>query len=118
MDKFRIKLILALFTLIIACCTLVYSQAATHSATLTWDDAQVGGTYTLSRATGLCSGNPTFSKLATGLTVKTYTDSTITIGNYCYEVTVTISGLESSPSNLAPGTLLPVPVTNLQIKVQ
>ena len=89
----------------LACLSLF---AATHSATLTWVDASnpAGTTYTVYRATGLCSGSPAFSKLATGIADKTYVDSTVTPGNYCYYVTATANAIESAPSNSA---LAPVP---------
>lgn len=78
-----------------------YAQAQTHKVTLTWVDASnpSGTTYSVYRSTGLCSGTPTFSKLATGVAALTYVDSTVTPGNYCYQVTATASGLESAPSN-------------------
>lgn len=73
----------------------------THSVTLAWVDTQnpSGTTYNVYRATGLCSGTPVFSKLATAVPVFTYTDSTVTPGNYCYQVTATAGGVESAPSN-------------------
>ncbi len=58
-------------------------------------------TWNVYRATGLCSGTPVFSKLASALTVLTFTDATITAGNYCYAVTATVNGVESPQSNLA-----------------
>lgn len=40
-----------------------------HSVTLNWQDAlnPAGTTYSIYRATGLCSGTPTFAKLATAV---------------------------------------------------
>jgi hypothetical protein len=106
--------------LLILAATAAYAQAATHSVTLTWQDLTnpSGTTYNVSRATGLCSGTPAFSKIATGIAVKTYQDTTVTPGNYCYQVTATASGIESGPSNSA---LAPVPSfapTNLSLTVQ
>lgn len=74
---------------------------ATHSVTLSWSDTSnpAGTTYTVYRATGLCSGTPTFSKIATAITAKTYQDTSVTPGNYCYQVTATFNGAESVPSN-------------------
>jgi len=96
------------------------AQSATHTVTLTWTDTSnpAATTYSVYRATGLCSGTPTFSKLATGVAVKTYVDSTISPGNYCYQVTATFAGIESAPS---PTALAPVPSwppQQLQVAVQ
>src|SRR5574337_1472862 len=79
-----------------------------HSATLTWTDTQnpTGTTYSVYRATGLCSGTPTFNKIASAVAVLTYVDTTVQPGNYCYEVTATFNGMESTPSNTASA---PVP---------
>lgn len=89
----------------------------THSATLTWQDAlnPAGTTYNPYRATGLCSGTPVFSKLASGITVKTYVDATVTPGNYCYEVTADFMGMESAPSNMAPAAIPSFPPTGLTV---
>lgn len=96
------------------------AQAAQHSVTLTWADTQnpANTTYSIYRATGLCSGSPAFSKLATAVSTKTYLDSTVTPGNYCYYVTATAQGMESAASNMA---LAPVPSfapTGLSVAVQ
>lgn len=82
--------------------------AQTHAATLTWQDTlnPAGTTYSVYRAQGLCSGTPTFSKIASAVTDKTYEDLTVQPGNYCYAVTATLNGMESAQSNWA---LAPVP---------
>jgi hypothetical protein len=92
----------------------------THSVTLTWTDTlnPAGTTYSVYRATGLCSGSPVFSKIASAVAVKTYQDTTVTPGNYCFAVTATSNGMESAQSNTA---LAPVPSfapTTLSITVQ
>ena len=76
------------------------AQTATHSVTLTWVDGKnpTGVTYSVYRAVGLCSGTPTFAKLATGLAALTYTDTAMNPGPYCYAVTATVSGSESVQS--------------------
>ena len=81
---------------------------ANHSVTLTWQDTSnpAGTTYSVYRATGLCSGTPAFSKIAAGLTAKTHEDTTVQPGPYCYAVTATLNGVESAQSNTA---LAPVP---------
>lgn len=84
-----------------------------RTVTLTWTDAvnPTGTTYTVKRAVGLCSGTPTYSTVATGITAKTFQDANVAVGNYCYVVTATFSGLESSPSNSAGAAVLPAPPT-------
>jgi hypothetical protein len=84
------------------------SAQTTHKVTLTWSDAlnPPGTTYTVMRATGLCTGTPAFSTLASGLTTLTYVDTTVTPGNYCYQVEASSGGILSAPSNTA---LAPVP---------
>lgn len=79
---------------------VAYAQT-THSVSLAWQDTAnpTGTTYNVYRATGLCSGTPTFNKIASAVTVKTYTDTTITPGNWCYQVTAVFQGSESVPSN-------------------
>jgi hypothetical protein len=96
-----------LLTVLIFCAVAAFGQT-THSVMLTWTDTAnpAGTTYSVYRATGLCSGSPVFSKIASAITVKTYEDSTVTPGNYCYQATATYGGMESAPSNTA---LAPVP---------
>lgn len=109
--------VLVLFCLVLS---MSAQQAATHSATLTWTDNAnpAGTTYSVYRASGLCSGTPTFSKIASAVAVKTYQDTTVTPGNYCYAVTATSGGMESAQSN---SVLAPVPSfapSGLSITVQ
>lgn len=91
--------------MLISLAAVLLAQAP-HSATLTWVDNSnpAGTTYNVHRASGLCSGTPVYSMIASGLTVKTYTDATVTPGNYCYVVTAVFAGIESpnSPTALAP----------------
>lgn len=94
---------------------LVLAQTS-KTVTLTWDDTRnpSGTTYSVKRATGLCTGTPTFNTIATGLAVKTYDDTPISPGNYCYVVTATSSGLESAASNSAPALVTPFVVINVK----
>jgi hypothetical protein len=97
------------------------SQAAQHTATLAWTDTQNPAgqaTYSVYRATGLCSGTPTFSKLATGVPSLSYVDNTVTPGNYCYQVTATVGGVESAPSNASQAPIPAFPPTALTVTVQ
>jgi hypothetical protein len=86
---------------------------ATHSVTLTWVDTQnpAGTTYNVKRASGTCSGTPSFSTIASAVAVKTYTDSTVSVGNYCYIVTAVFSSIESAPSNSVNPVVGPFTVT-------
>lgn len=72
----------------------------THSVALTVTDTlnPSGTTYSIYRAPGLCSGTPVFAKIASALTVKTYEDTTVQPGNYCYAATATFQGSESPQS--------------------
>lgn len=98
----------------------LFAQTPQHSVTLTWVDTSnpTGTTYNIYRSTGLCSGTPTFSKLASAVTVKTYQDTTVTPGNYCYEVTASLNGVESAPSNTALASVPTFPPTDLSVTVQ
>jgi fibronectin type 3 domain-containing protein len=79
------------------------AQTSTHSATLAWTDTSnpAGTTYSVYRASGLCSASPTFTKIASAVAVKTYVDTTVQPGAYCYQVTAIFGGVESGPSNQA-----------------
>ena len=100
--------------------TTMLDAQATHKVTLTWNDLSnpPGTTYSIKRAVGLCSGTPTFSTLATGITEKIYTDDTVTPGNYCYVGTATFNGMESAPSNTAAASAPSFPPTGLSVVVQ
>lgn len=97
-----------------------FAQAATHSVTLTWVDASnpTGTTYNVYRASGLCSGTPVFSKLASAIAVKTYQDTTVTPGNYCYTVSASLAGAESAQSNTVNPAIQPFAPTGLSFTVQ
>jgi hypothetical protein len=107
------KLLLLLIALPLAAQT-------THSVTLAWVDTlnPSGTTYTVYRAPGLCSGSPVFAKLATAIPVLTYIDSTVTPGNYCFEVTALFNAMESSPSPTAPAAVPSFPPTQIQTTVK
>ncbi len=115
----KIRNLVVLSILIVLSVAVVAAQT-THSVTLNWTDTlnPVGTTYTVYRAVGLCSGTPTFSKIASALTLKTYQDTTVTPGNYCYEVTATNNGMESTPSNTAAAPVPSFPPASLSVVVQ
>jgi spermidine/putrescine-binding protein len=101
-------LLLAVLVLLLYPTAALGQAAEPHSVTLNWEDLlnPAGTTYKVYRATGLCSGTPSFTALANGVTAKTYIDLTVSPGNYCYQVTAVYNGIESAPSNSA---LAPVP---------
>jgi hypothetical protein len=105
---------------LIAICAIPLTAQATHSATLTWSDTQnpASTTYSVQRATGLCSGTPVYSTIATAVTVKTYTDATVTPGNYCYVVLAVYAGVTSPPSNTASAAVPTFAPQTLSVTVQ
>jgi hypothetical protein len=100
--------------------SLSASAQAAHSVNLTWADSTnpTGTTYNVYRATGLCSGTPAFSKIASAVAAKTYQDSTVTPGNYCYAVTASLFGAESPQSNTVNPSIQPFAPTGLSFTVQ
>jgi hypothetical protein len=109
-----------LAVMLLMACAACAAQAQTHSATLTWQDTQnpAGATYSVYRATGLCSGTPAFSKIASAIPAKTYKDETVQPGPYCYQVTATAGGVESAPSNSALGQVPSFAPAQLAVQVQ
>ena len=86
------------------------AQTGTRTVTITYEDKvnPAGTVYNILRATGLCTGTPTFATIATAVTVFTYQDKTAQIGNnYCYAATATYNGTTSALSNTALATILP-----------
>ncbi len=106
--------------ILIAILTSVALAQMTHKVTLTWVDDRnpAGTTYSVYRAPGLCSGTPTFAKIGTAVTAKTYEDTTVQPGNYCYAVTATLNGMESAQSNTALAPVPSFPPTALSVTVQ
>ena len=114
------KLKLFMFVLMVFLPVTVWAQAPQHSVDLSWVDTSnpAGTTYSVYRVTGLCSGAPVFNKLITGVTTKTYTDTTVIPGNYCYQVTASFNGVESAPSNAAPASVPSFPPQSLSVTVK
>jgi len=104
--------------LLILLTTLTLQAQSPHSVTLTWDDAINPPdlvTYTIYRSQGLCSGNITFAKIATGIVPHTFVDTTVITGNYCFTVTAVVSGIESAQTTPL-GAIVPASsVTNFLI---
>ena len=92
----------------------------THSVTLTWLDSlnPAGTTYSVYRASGLCSGTPSFAKLITGLSAKTFQDTTVTPGPFCYTVTAVVNGVESAQATPVNPTVPAFTPTGLGATVQ
>lgn len=88
-------------------------KAAPHSVVLTWTASVDGGAVTVYRATGACSVSSVFASITTGIAANTYTDGTVGIGAFCYQVTTIVNGRESAPSNQITAVVLPSPPTSL-----
>jgi len=99
------KLILAGLLVLIA--NVAQAQAAPHSVTLNWTASTDGGLVTVYRAAGACSTSSVFASITTGVAVNTYTDTTVTVGAFCYQVTTVVNGQESLPSNQVTARILP-----------
>jgi len=87
-----------------------------RTVTLTWDDLTnpTGTTYTIYRANGACSGTPAYVSLATAIAVKTYDNTGMLPGKYCYAVSATYGGEESVYSDPAAAQVRPNKPTNLR----
>ena len=106
-----------LTTLLFAFAALAFGQ--TRTVVLTWDhtDPVPIVTFNVYRATGACPtvAVPIPTKLnAVPVVAKTYTDSNVAYGVYCYQVRAFAGGLESVPSNDAQGDAAPGAPTNLR----
>jgi hypothetical protein len=95
-------------------------SVAGQVASMIWVDTQnpAGTTWSVQRAVGLCSGSPTFSTIATGLTTKAYTDSTVTAGQYCFQITATTNGMQSAASGTDSAQIPAAAPTGLTVQVQ
>lgn len=105
-------------------CSLTFAcalAAQVRTVTLTWNDDvnPAGTTYNVYRATGVCAGSPTFTRVnSTPIATKTYVDSGVAPGNYCYVVRAAAAGLESDDSNQAGAAVRPFAATGLGVTVQ
>ena len=106
----------ALCALLLAGATFLPAQAASHEVDLSWTaSTDPSTTVTVYRASGACSGsNLTFTKLTTSAPAGgPYKDTSVTAGTWCYYVTATANGSESSPSNNAAAVVPTAPPTGL-----
>ena len=99
----------------------LYAQAG-RTVSLAWTSSvtpNVG--YNVYRAAGLCGSQASpaaFTKLnANPVADVTYSDANVAVGNYCYYITATASGIESAPSNNVSGTVAPLPPSGLTVNV-
>lgn len=97
------------------------SANAQHSATLSWTASADAGanptlTYNIFRSSTTCASATSFTQLNTApITGTTYTDSTVTPGNYCYEATSVLNGVQSADSNTAQAVILPASPSSLVV---
>ena len=115
MKRKIVILFLALLPFIVTGLT-VSAQATGHSAVLTWSpptDVIPGETYNVYRTANACPATTaTFAKInSSPVTTPTYTDSTITAGSWCYQITAVQNGVESAPSVSSGGNAKPNTVT-------
>lgn len=92
-------------------------HAQARHVDLTWTASssagQVSVSYNMYRTAGACPG-ATFAKInTTPIGTLTYSDTTISIGSYCYYATTAAAGLESVPSNKAQADVVPLPPSGL-----
>jgi hypothetical protein len=93
----------------------------TRTVTLTWADTlnPAGTLYNLYRASGTCgSGSLTFTRIASNLSAKTYSDVGVTPGQYCYAATANINSIESAQSVPAGAQVTPFAPTGMSVIVQ
>ena len=91
----------------------------THQAVLTWtaaSDVVSTSSYNVYRTNAVCPvsglGTLAFTKLnGSAVFALTYTDPTISVGNWCYYITQVQASIESGPSNTAGGQARPNTVT-------
>jgi fibronectin type 3 domain-containing protein len=106
----------ALLVLAIACSAV--AQTSQRQVILTWEDLlnPAGTTYSVYRANGQCATATAFTRLASAITPKTYTD-TANPGQYCYHVTAVLNAVESDPSNTAEAKVKPASPQKLNLTV-
>jgi hypothetical protein len=94
------------------------SGLAVTGRVLAWVASPDGGTNSVYRAVGICSGISSATKIATGLSALTYTDVVLPAGDYCYGVTSTVGGVESPPSNTVQVSIAAASPTQVTVQVQ
>lgn len=114
MKRIPLSLTLKIITLSTLFALSVFTQ--TRNVTLNWNHTDPTVSFNLYRAPADCASNPTnFAKInAAPITTKSYTDSAVAYGVYCYRATATANGRESIPSNTAEAAVDPKEPTGLQ----
>lgn len=92
---------------------------STRSVTLNWTDTKnpAGTTYSVFKAAQACNASPSFARIASAVAAKTYLDSNVPVGSYCYYVTATYNTMESGPSPQAVAAVTPYPPDGLTVLV-
>ena len=87
---------------------------------MTWQDTEnpAGTVYTIYRANGSCSITPAYSTIASNVAVRTYTDTGVSPGKYCYTVTANYGGEESVYADPAVAQVRPFKATAFTVVVQ
>lgn len=94
---------------------LAIPTKAAHSVVLNWTASIDGGIVTVYRASGTCSPTSVFTSISSGVITNTFTDTTVNVGSFCYQVTTIVNGKESLPSNQVSAVILPQPPQTLVI---
>lgn len=92
-----------------------------HTVTLTWTDPNnpTGTEYNIYKASGVCTGSPTFAKVNTApVAGLTFIDSGVAVGAYCYYITATNGTQESAPSPEVNPLVIPFAPVSLQVQVK
>lgn len=116
------KKIISILSAVLFAAASMNAQAA-HSVALSWSASSdststTPGTVSVFRATGACPASGisglTFAKIATSISAAgPYTDTTVTVGTWCYYVAADIGGAESGPSNTFQAPIIPAAPTAL-----
>lgn len=89
---------------------------------LAWQDTvnPTATQYNVYRAPSSCAGTPTFTKLnASPVATRSYNDSGVAPGTYCYRVTAVLAGLpESAPSSSVDAAVGLAAPSGLTITIQ
>lgn len=113
-----------LIALAICFCALPAFGQTGHAGNITWklsvDDTAANCpvatpapcSYTVLRAPAACSSATTGNFVVIGTSANqttSFTDNTLGIGNWCYEMVFSVNGVASIDSNTAGGTVKPLP---------
>lgn len=92
----------------------------THAVTLTWEDTlnPAGTVYAIYRGDGRCTQSPAMVKIAQDISVRTYTQNGVAVGNYCYHATAILNAIESLPSNAALAEVRPWSPSKLEAQIK